>query len=82
MKNRFLSVVLFLSLISLKVEAQQALWGEDVITSPEINTDQTVTFRYLAPDAKEVKISGDWFPSKDWVPGSEMMNKNEKGIWS
>ncbi len=82
MKNRFLSVVLFLGLINLNVNAQQALWGGGQITSPEINTDQTVTFRYFAPDAKEVKISGDWLPSKDWVPGSEIMNKNENGVWN
>jgi len=62
--------------------AQQALWGAPGIVSPEVKEDKTVTFRFQAPDAKVVKISGDWMPAQGWVPGSEAMTKDEKGVWS
>ena len=62
--------------------AQQALWGAPGIVSPEVKEDKSVTFRFQAPDAKEVKIAGDWMPGKDWVPGSQAMTKDDKGIWS
>ncbi len=62
--------------------AQQALFGGANITSPEINSDNTVTFRFQAPDAKEVKITGDWLPSQGYTPGSTAMTKGEKGVWT
>jgi enterochelin esterase-like enzyme len=46
------------------------------VISPEVNPDQTVTFRYLAPSAKEVKLSAQF--EKRPVA----MTKNERGIWS
>jgi len=30
------------------------------ITPPEVTADRTVTFRILAPDTKEVQLSGEW----------------------
>ncbi len=62
--------------------AQQALWGGEEITSPDIHEDGTVTFTLKAPGASEVKISGDWMPSQGFVPGSEAMTGDEKGIWT
>lgn len=52
------------------------------IVSPEISNDSKVTFRLQAPQAKEVKISGDWMPSKGWTPGSESMTKDQSGVWT
>jgi len=63
--------------------AQQALFmGGPQITSPQVNPDNSVTFRLLAPDAKEVRISGDFIPAQGWMPGSELMTKDEKGVWT
>lgn len=76
------SIVLFLVMASITSNAQQALWGAAEIVSPEINADNSVTFRYAAPDAKEVKLSGDWMPAEGWTPGSIVMKKGEKGLWS
>jgi len=76
------SIVLFLIMASITSYAQQALWGAAEIVSPEINADNSVTFRYVAPDAKEVKLSGDWMPAEGWTPGSVVMKKGEKGLWS
>ena len=67
---------------SITSMAQQSLWGAAEIISPEIKDDNTVIFRVLAPDAKEVKLSGDWMPAEGWTPGSTAMTKDEKGIWN
>jgi len=82
MRKQLLLLAAFCILASTCSLAQQALWGAPGIISPELKTDNTVTFRFLAPDAKEVKISGDWMPVQGWVPGLEAMTKGEKGIWT
>ena len=45
------------------------------VVSPEVRPDRTVTFRLRAPQAKEVKVSGEF-----GAPGS--MTKGEDGVWS
>ena len=82
MRKQILFVIAFVIMGTLSSIAQQALWGAPSIVSPEIKSDNMVIFRFQAPEAKEVKISGDWMPSKDWIPGSEAMTKDEKGVWS
>lgn len=47
-----------------------------IIISPEVNQDKTVVFRYLAPRAKEVKLSGQFL--KEPAP----MQKDSLGIWT
>jgi enterochelin esterase family protein len=81
MKKLFLSAAA-LFLLCLSASAQQALFGGPAIISPEITADNAVTFRFLAPDAREVKISGSWMPSEGWTPGSAAMTKGEKGVWT
>ncbi len=46
------------------------------VTSPEVHADNRVTFRYSAPDAKDVKLNGQ-FASKPFD-----MVKNAEGVWS
>jgi len=82
MRKQILFVIAFVIMGTLSSIAQQALWGAPSIVSPEIKSDNMVIFRFQAPEAKEVKISGDWMPSKDWIPGSGAMTKDEKGVWS
>ena len=47
-----------------------------LVVSPEIHNDKSVTFRYLAPSAKDVKLSAQFLKSQ--VP----MTKDSSGIWS
>lgn len=54
--------LLFFALLGLYVEAQQSLWGGQPIVSPEVHPDQTVTFRFLAPKAIRVQLTGDFLP--------------------
>ncbi|MBO5862138.1 MAG: esterase [Bacteroidales bacterium] len=44
--------------------AQQALVPGTGIVSPEINADNTVTFRYYNPKAITVEVSGDFLPTE------------------
>jgi len=45
------------------------------VNTPEVHSDNTVTFRFLAPNAQEVKLSRE---------GTELvaMQKDDKGVWS
>jgi len=77
-------LIILVCLITLPViaQSQQPGRGMPEIVSPEINQDHTVTFRLIAPNAKEVMISGDWMPSQGWSPGSTAMVRDEKGTWT
>lgn len=74
MKKYFLIfIVLFLA---LNTSAQQALWGVPQVISPEINPDNTVTFRLKASEAREVCVTGDF------VAGSKAsLVKDDDGMW-
>jgi enterochelin esterase-like enzyme len=82
MKKQISLLVLSYLFWGVSTYAQQALFGGQNIISPEIKGDNTVVFRVKVPDAKSVKISGDWMPYKGWVPGSDDMQKGEDSIWT
>jgi enterochelin esterase-like enzyme len=81
MKKLLLLILLF-GMIAGSTTAQQALVGSSPITSPEIHDDQTVTFRLLAPNAKEVRFLGDWMPLEGFSRATEAMVKGDSGVWS
>ncbi len=60
---------------AFSISAQQALWSNVQFTSPQINPDNTVTFRLCAPTAGKVVLTGDFLPS------AAEMQKNKEGIW-
>lgn len=47
-----------------------------LVRSPQVNPDRTVTFRYLAPAAKDVRLSAQF------EKGPVQMTKDASGIWS
>lgn len=65
---------LFLLISALSTRAQPP--RGPFIVSPQVNVDETVVFRYLAPRAKEVKVSAQFL--KEPV----VMTKDSIGIWS
>ena len=65
-----------LMLIGTTVFAQQALWGNEQLVSPEIHEDHTVTFRLRAPKAVKVQVVGDFSAT-----GVAEMVENKEGIW-
>lgn len=74
----------------MTANAQQALFNENEIVSPEIHNDGTVTFRLLAPKAVQVQITGDFMPAiKVKSPFGEIeqpnivdMKADKNGVWT
>lgn len=89
MKKHTFIPLLFCLLIGFSVKAQEALFRAQQIVSPEIHSDQSVTFRVFAPDAKSVQITGDFLPTVKMDtqfgqmdgPGKADLVKNENGVW-
>ena len=46
------------------IQAQEALFNAQNINSPEVKSDQSVVFRIYAPNAQEVRITGDFLPTE------------------
>lgn len=69
--------------------AQQALWGAAPVVSPEIHSDNTVTFRLKAPKAVSVQVTGDFLPARPietprgiWeAPGIADLKEGKDGVW-
>jgi len=69
--------------------AQQALWGGQQIISPEINPDNSVTFRFVAPKAVKVQVTGDFLPTTPMkmgdysfdAPGTADLKEGQNGVW-
>lgn len=86
-KIMIVACALFVSASSF---AQQALFNQVPVVSPEINKDNTVTFRLAAPQAKQVQITGDFLVPKTVdtpfgkmeQPGVADLTKDEKGVWT
>lgn len=82
-------VLLFFALLTVSGIAQQALWGIPTIISPEINADNTVTFRFKAPKAVKVQVSGDFLApqtidtpmGKFDAPGVADLTEGKDGLW-
>ena len=79
--------------IGLSANAQQALWGGPQVESPVINPDGTVTFRYQAPKAIKVEVTGDFLPTQKIegefngqkfsydAPGVGELKEGKGGVW-
>ncbi len=65
--------------ISAKIQAQEiSAMSAPRVVSPEINTDNSVTFRILSEKANEVTLNGSWMGFRETLP----LVKGEQGIWS
>jgi enterochelin esterase family protein len=71
------------------VHAQQALWGQPELLSPEVHPDHTVTFRMKAPKAVQVQVTGDFLPTQKMqtpygeadAPGVANLTEGKDGVW-
>ena len=91
MKKLFIAVAALA--IGLSANAQQALFGGPSVESPVINEDGTVTFRFMAPKAIKVEVTGDFLPTvKQEVefggnkmtfdaPGVGVLKEGKGGVW-
>ena len=72
---RGLLMVVLLSVVCAEAGAQQNLWRQDSVTSPELHDDGSVTLRLYAPEAKRVAVVGDF------VDGEAEMHRRDDGVW-
>ena len=79
MKNTIQSIVaicMMALLMPVAALAQQALWGNAPVVSPEIHENKTVTFRLRAPKAVKVQVTGDFL-----AKGVADLVENKEGVW-
>ena len=79
MKNTIQSIVaicVMALLMPIAALAQQALWGNAPVVSPEIHENKTVTFRLRAPKAVKVQVTGDFL-----AKGVADLVENKEGVW-
>ena len=79
-------------MLGATMHAQQNLnWGQgEQVVSPEVNANKSVTFRMVAPMARQVQITGDFLPTQKMetpygsydAPGVVDLVKDEKGVWT
>ncbi len=84
-------IYLFVTLLAFALagRAQENIWMQGGIISPEINADNSVTFRFYAPAAVSVEVTGDFLPTREIdtphgkfnVPGAAQLIKGENGMW-
>ena len=80
-----LTALIVALLIGVTMFAQQALWGSAPVVSPEIHGNNTVTFRFKAPKAVRVQLTGDFLPvqknAKFEAPGIVDLKEGREGVW-
>jgi enterochelin esterase family protein len=79
--------------MGLSLHAQQALFGGPSVESPVINENGTVTFRFQAPKAVKVEVTGDFLPTQKIevefngnkmtydAPGVGELKEGRGGVW-
>lgn len=76
MKKKLVLLVVLLLAFSLQAQENISFGKKKEIVSPQINPDNTVTFRLEAKDAKAVSIQGDC------APHGGNFSKDADGIWT
>ena len=74
MKRYFISLLVLMAFGQVTF-AQQAIFDKQNTQSPQVNSDNSVTFRLYAPKAQKVQVHGDF------MEGIQDMT-NENGLWS
>lgn len=76
MRNINKSVIYTLIFFFIASSVMSGQPGMQNFISPEVKKDRTVTFRFRAPNAKDVKLS------TQFINGQQAMTKDANGIWS
>ena len=75
-----ITVALILSFDVVNAQESLDFSGKKELVSPEVK-GISITFRLKAPEAKSVKLMGNWLPPKGWEPGTVDLQKKEGGVW-
>lgn len=86
---RTISTALFTALATAAF-GQQAIFDQQHVTSPLPAPDGSITFSLYAPEAKEVRITGDFLPRQivntptgSWeTDGQAALTRGESGLWT
>ncbi|WP_316801531.1 esterase [Pedobacter frigidisoli] len=78
MLKKLLFAMLLCTLLQVQAQENLNFNNNKEITSPEINSDKSITFRLMAPGAKKVELQGDMLGHNNPVP----MNKQDDGLWT
>ena len=76
--KRIITTIAAAALLGIAANAQQALSFRAPVVSPEVNPDNTVTFRYRNPKAVRVQVSGDFIKGNARVD----MMEGADGVWT
>jgi enterochelin esterase family protein len=82
LKQKSMMATLFIMVMAsftFSLFSQEAPWLRARVVSPEIQEDNSVTFRMNAPDAEQVQLSGGWM--EGWGTREDMV-RNDTGLWS
>ena len=82
--KRLFSVLVAMLMVAGSAFAQQQLFQNNNVKSPEVNPDGSVTFRLVAPKAMKVTVSGDFLTAipegaTDATTTVDMVEKD--GVW-
>ena len=69
-------------LVALPAMGQQAIFTSEGLRSPEVNGDNSVTFRIFAPEASKVEVTGDFIDGGNGGWGSADMSETGGGVWT
>lgn len=78
---------LLMAFSGIQLGFAQELAQNGPLVSPELSADNSVTFRISAPDASQVKLSGNWMPFAPDAQGQVRqqmveLEKDASGVWS
>src|SRR4051812_40991402 len=76
MINKLIKSALLCCLLYLPVLVMGQPPRGPLAQSPKVNADNTVTFNYIGPTAKDVKLSGQF------LKAPLAMTKNAQGMWT
>lgn len=82
MRKNLILVLLTALSCALPAEAQQAIFTAAGLRSPQVNEDNSVTFRLFAPEAGRVTVTGDFIAGKDGGWGTAEMTGTDGGVWT
>ena len=82
MRKNLILVLLTALTCALPAAGQQAIFTAEGLRSPQVNEDNSVTFRLFAPGAGRVTVTGDFIAGKDGGWGTAEMTEADGGVWT
>lgn len=82
MRKNIILVLLTALSCAFPAAGQQAIFTAEGLRSPQVNEDNSVTFRLFAPKAGQVAVTGDFIAGKDGGWGTAEMTGTDGGVWT